>query len=196
MTVSEQKKNLRAVVRKMERELDPEYKKSADLSITNRIFCLPEYKKARSVFCFVGTEREIDTTALLEDALARGKKLLVPLCTGPGVMELRQITALSQLEAGTYGILEPRPDTPEVDKSEVDFAVVPCVSCDRQGHRLGQGGGYYDRFFVDCAVPAVLVCREALIQEVIPVEKHDIVFEKTITELAVYTSGFPVEIAE
>lgn len=186
MTVSEQKKNLRTQVRRLERELSPEYKKSADKSITKRIIKLEEYKTAHSVFCFVGTDREIDTTPLLEQILADGKQLLVPLCTGPGVMELRQITALSQLEKGAYGILEPKRDTPVVDGTEVDFAVVPCVSCDRAGHRLGQGGGYYDRFFENCAIPAVLVCREALVQEQIPTEEHDVVFQKVVTEAAVY----------
>lgn len=186
MTVSEQKKQLRIKVRKMERELSPEYKKTADILITQRILHLPEYKEANGVFCFVGTEREIDTTALLENVLRQGKRLLVPLCTGPGIMELRQITSLSQLEAGAYGIREPRPDTPKVDKSEVDFSIIPCVSCDRKGHRLGQGGGYYDRFFEEYAVPTVLVCREALMQEHIPVEEHDVVFEKVVSEVANY----------
>lgn len=186
MTVSEQKKQLRAKVRKMERELDPAYKKAADARIVERICTLPEYQGAETVFCFVGTSREIDTTALLKDILARGKKLLVPLCTGPGIMELREITSLSQLEAGAYGILEPRPDTPRVDKSEVDFSIIPCVSCDRQGHRLGQGGGYYDRFFESATIPSALICREALLQEYIPAEEHDVAFRKVISETAVY----------
>lgn len=173
----------------MERELDPAYKKAADARIVERICTLPEYQGAETVFCFVGTAREIDTTALLKDILARGKKLLVPLCTAPGIMELREITSLSQLEAGAYGILEPRPDTPRVDKSEVDFSIIPCVSCDRQGHRLGQGGGYYDRFFEDCSVPTVLVCREALMHERIPLEEHDVVFGTIVTEQAVYLTS-------
>ena len=187
MTVSEQKKQLRAKVRNMERELDPAYKKAADARIVERICALPEYRGAETVFCFVGTAREIDTTALLEDILVRGKKLLVPLCIGPGIMELREITSFSQLEAGAYGILEPKPDTLKIDRSEVDFAVIPCVSCDRAGHRLGQGGGFYDRFFESVTIPSVLVCREVLLQESVPVEEHDVVFEKIVTEQACYS---------
>ena len=186
MTISEQKKSLRTCVRRQERELDPAYKKAADQAIMARICALPEYQAANTVFCFVGTEREIDTAPLMEDILRRGKGLLVPLCAGPGIMELRQIMALSQLRTGAYGILEPQMSAPMIEKTKVDFAVIPCISCDRHGHRLGQGGGYYDRFFQECSVPAVLVCREALIQEQIPVEKHDVIFDRVVTEAAVY----------
>ncbi len=59
---------------------------------------MPEYQEAQTVFCFVGTDREIDTRPILEDALAAGKTLCVPLCTEPGRMESRQITDLSQLD--------------------------------------------------------------------------------------------------
>lgn len=58
---------------------------------------MPEYQAAGTIFCFVGTPHEIDTRPILENALAAGKRLCVPLCTGPGMMELRQITTLSQL---------------------------------------------------------------------------------------------------
>ena len=186
MTISEQKKSLRTQVRKLERELSPTYKKATDQVIIARICALPEYQAANTVFCFVGTEREIDTVPLMEDIVRRGKRLLVPRCTGPGIMELRQIIALSQLSAGAYGILEPQMSAPVIEKTEVDFAVIPCVCGDRHGHRLGQGGGYYDRFFEKCSVPSVLVCREAMMQEQIPVEKHDVIFDRVVTEVAVY----------
>ena len=62
----------------------------------------------------------------------------------------------------------------------------PCLSCDRQGNRLGQGGGYYDRFFARYHGPAALLCREKLVSEEIPVEPHDKRFELIVTENAVY----------
>ena len=63
-----------------------------------------------------------------------------------GIMELRQITSLDQLTPGAYGILEPPADSPAIEADGVDFAVLPCLSCSHSGHRLGQGGGFYDRF--------------------------------------------------
>ena len=55
---------------------------------------MPEYQSAGTIFCFVGTGREIDTRPILRHALNSGKTVCVPLCTTPGQMELRRITAL------------------------------------------------------------------------------------------------------
>ena len=189
MTQTQQKKLLRTAVRGRERELSSDYKQEADKAIVQHICALEGYQRAERVFCFVGTRREIDTTPLLMDVLEKGKWLLVPLCTAPGEMELRRITALDQLCPGAYGILEPVAETQRVDRGAVDFAVVPCLSCDRKGHRLGQGGGYYDRFFEGCEIPSALVCREELMEEEIPVEEHDVVFRTVVTEQGVYEIG-------
>ncbi|MEG4207706.1 5-formyltetrahydrofolate cyclo-ligase [Microcoleus sp. Pol7_A1] len=51
------------------------------------------------------------------------------------------------LHTGAYGILEPLPDAPKINRSEVDLILVPAVGCDVRGYRLGYGGGYYDRMF-------------------------------------------------
>ena len=147
MTVSEQKKQLRAQVRAVERSLSREERAQSDRLIVTHVLSLPEYQAARSLFCFVGTSREIDTTAILQDALRRGTILCVPLCTSPGKMELRRIQDLEQLRPGAYGILEPVPNTTRLDLSCVELSIIPCISCDHLGHRLGQGGGYYDRLF-------------------------------------------------
>lgn len=125
---------------------------------------MPEYQAAGTVFCFVGTSREIDTRPILEDALAAGKRLCVPLCTEPGTMELRQITALSQLSPGAYGIPAPPANAPAVPVDETDFAVPPLPHLQSSGHRLGQGAGYYDRFLAHYRSGTVLLCREKLIR--------------------------------
>ena len=84
MTRQEEKQQLRAIVRRLEAALAPEYKAKSARSIAHRLLAMPEYQEAQTVFCFVGTDREIDTRPILEDALAAGKTLCVPLCTEPG----------------------------------------------------------------------------------------------------------------
>lgn len=189
MTISETKRNLRTEVRAVERQLSPDERAQSDKEIISNVLNLPEYQNARCVFCFVGTIREVDTTAILLNAFSQRKILCVPLCTGKGIMELHQISALNQLHRGTYGILEPDPDTPCVDLSSVELSIIPCVSCDYKGHRLGQGGGYYDRFFSGGTERTVMLCRECLIRERIPCETHDLVFPAVVTELGVYRNG-------
>ena len=100
MTRAEEKQQMRRTIRALEKSLSPAYKAESSEAIARHLLAMPEYQEARSVFCFVGTAREIDTTAILQDALAAEKRLSVPLCVGEGLMELREITDLGQLVPG------------------------------------------------------------------------------------------------
>lgn len=194
MTGKEEKQRLRQAVRAAARELSEGYKARSSAAICGHLSAMPEYLAADTVFCFVGTAHEIDTAPFLQDALRSGKRLCVPLCVDTGLMELRRITGLDQLRAGAYGIPEPSPDAPPVPMDEVDFAVIPCLTCDHAGRRLGQGGGYYDRFLSKYRSAAVLVCRELLIREEIPTEPHDCFIPWVLTERGLYEDGIPARI--
>ena len=135
MTIQEEKRLLRKTIREAEVELPDAYWVQASGAICARLAAMPEYLSARTVFCFVGTGREIDTRTFLENALHGGKRLCVPLCIRMGVMELRQIDAMSRLVPGAYGIPEPTRETPLIGTDEVDFAVIPCLSCSHSGLR-------------------------------------------------------------
>ena len=194
MTRQEEKQQLRAVMRARERQLSDRYRRESDQAIAAHLTAMPEYQAAGTIFCFVGTPHEIDTRPILENALAAGKRLCVPLCTGPGMMELRQITTLSQLSPGAYGIPEPPEDAPTVSVDETDFAILPCLTCNHLGHRLGQGQGYYDRFLAHYRSGAVLLCREKLIREEIPLEPHDYPIPWVLTERGLYEDGTPARL--
>ena len=194
MTRAEEKQAMRKTIRALEKTLSAGYKADSSAAIARQLLALPEYQAAGTVFCFVGTAHEIDTTAILEDALGRGKRLCVPLCMSLGIMELRQITSLDQLTPGAYGILEPPADSPAVEADGVDFAVLPCLSCSHSGHRLGQGGGFYDRFLARYQGGAVLLCREKLIREDVPLEPHDCPVPWVLTERGLWEDGTPARL--
>lgn len=181
-------------MRARERQLSDRYRRESDQAIAAHLTAMPEYQAAGTIFCFVGTPHEIDTRPILENALAAGKRLCVPLCTGPGMMELRQITTLSQLTPGAYGIPEPPEDAPTISVDETDFAILPCLTCNHLGHRLGQGQGYYDRFLAHYRSGAVLLCREKLIREEIPLEPHDYPIPWVLTERGLYEDGIPARL--
>lgn len=194
MTRQEEKRRLRRTVRQLEEQLSPRYLERADRAIAAHLLAMPEYRAAGTVFCFAGFGREVDTRPILRDALETGKVLCVPLCTGPGRMELRRITALDQLTPGARGIPEPPADSPALSPDGVDFAVLPCVTCDHTGRRLDRGGGYYDRFLSRYRGGTVLLCRERLIREEIPVEPHDYPVPWVLTERGLYEDGVPARL--
>lgn len=194
MTKQEEKQRLRRVVRGLEERLSPRYLELSGQAIAARLLAMPEYQAAGTVFCFAGAGREVDTRPILENALARRKTLCLPLCTSPGQMELRQVTALEQLVPGAFGIPAPPADSPLIQIDDVDFAILPCVTCDRSGRRLGRGGGFYDRFLSHYRGGSVLLCRERLIREEIPVEPRDCPVPWVLTERGLYEDGVPARL--
>ncbi|WP_409969003.1 5-formyltetrahydrofolate cyclo-ligase [Bengtsoniella intestinalis] len=189
MTKKDQKIKLRAIARSLERKLSENYKTKSSQMIYRHLTAMSEYQAAQTVFCFVSTDREVDTHALLTHALAQGKTLCVPRCLGEGKMALHQITDVAELQEGTYGILEPAETTPLIDIDQVDFAILPCLTCNHQGHRLGQGGGYYDRFLSQYRGGTVLLCREQLIRDEIPLEPHDYPIPWVLSEAGLFEDG-------
>ena len=102
------------------------------------------------------------------------------------VMEAKKITDRSQLNKGTFGILEPSADAETIPVEEIDFAVVPCVTCNKIGQRLGHGGGFYDRYLEGAEMDCALVCREETMTAAIPTETHDKKFDLIVTERHIF----------
>ena len=100
-------------------------------------------------------------------------------------MDLCAIRSYDDLEKGAYGILEPKADCVVVPAQDIDFAVIPCLTFDRAGNRLGQGGGYYDRLIPLLRCPTFLVCRERLVADYVPGEAHDRRCDYLVTERGV-----------
>lgn len=180
--MDERKNALRRELVEVERAMPPAEKQTSDRAILCHVLSTSAYQNARTVFCFVGREDEIDTRPLLERVLADGKRLCVPLCVGKGIMECRAVTDLSRLACGRYGIWEPPADAPLVIREDIDLTIVPCVGAASDGRRLGRGGGYYDRFLSGYRGRTLLLCRGVLLREDIPREPHDILVPHLVTE--------------
>lgn len=195
MTRSEEKQQLRKTMRSIIRSLSPRYWSRASEAICHQLLAMPEYQEAHTVFCFVGRmAEELDTLPVIEAALQTGKQVCVPLCTGTGIMEPRLLTEVSQLTVGAYGIMEPPADAPLVPVDTIDFAIIPCLSCNRLGQRLGRGGGYYDRFLSHYRGGTLLLCPEKLLRDEIPVEPHDYPVPWVLTEQCLYEDGTPARL--
>lgn len=182
MQAKEQKKHLRQELHKQVSQLDRGYCHSADTAIIQRLQSTASYLEAETIFCYVGTEREINTMPLIREALRQGKRIGVPRCTAPGVMEVRQIKGAEDLTLGFYGIMEPGLHCPILSPEELDLAVVPCLSCTPKGVRLGYGGGYYDRYLTGFQGRRIALCRGRILCESIPKEPHDLRMDMIVTE--------------
>ena len=87
--------------------LPQDYCRRADETIFSEVLSLPEYRSAKTVFCFVGMHAEIQTAVLIEEMIRAGKQVAVPRCAGKGIMHAHVIHSLAELRPGTMGILEP-----------------------------------------------------------------------------------------
>ena len=174
------KKEARQQIKDKIKQLDKQYIKEADQAIFEQIKDLKEYKEAETIFCYASMENEVDTWPLIALALKQGKTVGVPLCIGKGIMEIRQIQTLADFEKGAYGIMEPSKQCKVLPKERIDMAVSPCVGADREGHRLGHGAGFYDRFLQGTQFPKIMICYRELLLDKVPTEEHDILMDRVI----------------
>ena len=154
----------------------------------------PEYHQANTVMFYVDVRAEVRTRHDLPDALASGKKIVVPWCNADGELELFHLESMEELEIGMYKILEPREelrgvDSKQVEVTELDVIMVPGVGFDSKGGRTGMGKGYYDKCLQHARPDATLtaVCFDCQIFEEIPVQQHDIYMDKVITQSTVFS---------
>lgn len=135
------KKELRKKYTKV--RADVEDKEGKDRLIRESLRQLDIYKKAKSVFVFISYKSEVDTRGIIEDILADRKKLLVPLVKGSEMIAV-EVKGIDDLEPNKMGILEPKSGD---EVTDVDLTITPGLAFDKDGYRLGYGGGYYDKFF-------------------------------------------------
>ena len=145
---------------------------------------LPQVVAAETVMVFCGVGREVDTSDLIRTLLARGQRVALPVCLPGRRLEARVISDESQLVPGKFGIPEPEYGCPAVSHGEIGAILVPCLMADREGYRLGFGGGYYDRFLADYTGFTALVCPNDRLVDALPREEFDIPVRLVITDEA------------
>ncbi len=114
-----------------------------------------EYRRARVIGGYMPLLREADITLVLQDILATGRTLALPLCGDAPHMTLRRVTSLDELVPGPYGLLEPAPTAPLIDPDRIELLLTPLEGIDPTGMRLGKGGGYYDCLLSGHEIPTL-----------------------------------------
>ena len=187
------KEELRHIAMVKRKQLSEEYRKSADAGIASRLLLLPYFQQVDSIFCYVSTEGEPDTHVILDSAWQMGKIVAVPRCIPhlEGQMEAVVIHSMDDLVPGTLGILEPRQGLPVIDGFRLSLAVIPCVTADRAGGRLGHGKGYYDHFLKGLGLYRFCLCYDEMMSEKlagirVPMNESDVRMTRVISESRVW----------
>jgi 5-formyltetrahydrofolate cyclo-ligase len=186
------KTELRQQIRQTKRQFSPQQLKELSLPIIARL--RPRLAQAATVYAYYSLPDEVCTHTLVDDLAAEGKTVLLPKVTGPHTMEWHRYTSRANLVAGAYGIAEP--DSSLADRIQVSsncqlsilnsqfkapIILVPGIAFDPQGHRLGRGKGYYDRFLA--AHPDIYkigVCFDFQKVPEVPVDEFDIPVDEVV----------------
>ena len=184
INIRQRKRELRSKYKRTRSSMPPELKAELDKKLTDSFLGLDEYKENDTLFAFVSSEIECDTSKIIEDALNSGKRVAVPKCgEKSGEMDFYYITSRSDLERGKFGILEPIPGKCQTaDDYSSGLCIVPGLCFDLQGYRIGFGKGYYDRFLQKFGGPTVGICYYKCIQNSLPTGAYDKTVDILVTE--------------
>ncbi|MBR5286976.1 MAG: 5-formyltetrahydrofolate cyclo-ligase [Clostridia bacterium] len=182
----ENKDEIRAAMRAKRAALDAAAQQEASRAAARRILSLNAYKDAKTVMAYAAVRGELSLAPVLEEILASGKTLAMPRCETPGVMTARRITALDELVPGMYGLPEPAPSCAVIAPEEIDLILVPGTAFDRAGNRIGQGGGYYDRYLPGTRAVRAGICHDFALLERICAQAHDVRMDAVVTPTGVF----------
>jgi len=167
------KKSLRKKIREQKRAMTPEQIQQISEKLGELFRASEQYRNAKTIYGYLPYNQEVRTVPMLQRALDEGKKVAVPKVYGDE-MRFIYLNDLNRVEKSDYGIPEPIEDGPVAD-DETALVLMPGLAFDKEGHRIGYGGGYYDKFLAaEPTHPTLALCYEFQMVEQLPTEEFDI----------------------
>jgi 5-formyltetrahydrofolate cyclo-ligase len=154
-------------------------------AIWKRLAEVPDFQMAEQALFYISHMSEVDTTFMRRLAREMGLTVCAPRSfPGSRAMQFYALPEDEPLVSGPYGILQPPDDLPPADLSKPSVVLVPGVGFDRQGNRLGFGGGYYDRWLVGDGrgLATVALAFDEQVLDAIPVKLHDVPVKTLVTD--------------
>lgn len=182
----QQKKELRREIQRLRKAHTDEEIHTMSLAVKEQILGLSEYREAKVLYAYMDYKHEVETRDLIRSAWTQGKRVAVPKVLGKE-MRFFYITSFEEdLEEGSFGIQEPKESAPAEEENAL--LLMPGVAFDRMRHRVGYGGGFYDRFLEQHPkLTTVALAFEFQVREEVPFEEFDIRPAKVVTEKRVLT---------
>lgn len=167
------KKTLRKWIREQKRAMTPERIEEASRKLGEMFRATELYRKAKTIYGYLPYNQEVRTVPMLEQALVDGKKVAVPKVYGDE-MKFIYLTDLTQVEVGYAGIPEPVADGPVADDPTA-LVLMPGLAFDKEGRRIGYGGGFYDKFLAqEPEHSTIALCYDFQMVSQLPTEEFDI----------------------
>lgn len=184
INVKEEKRKLRTRYKKLRAACPADVKARLDEGLTKQVLGLAEYQACQTLFIFVSSGIECDTSKIIGDAFQSGKKVAVPRCADKsGKMDFYYIRSTDDLSPGTFSLLEPDPDKCErVTDFSSGLCIVPGLCFDLEGYRVGFGKGYYDRFLDEFGGTTAGICYSKYTLKQLPRGAHDRHTDILVTE--------------
>lgn len=186
LSIKEQKRAYRSQLRKRIAALDEKELEKSDIEIYNNLSRLPELLSAKTVFLYCSAGHEVDTRRIIGFLLERGQTVALPVSLPEGEMYFARYLPGELQQGRFFGILEPAADAPHIEPENGGVIIVPALAFDRSGYRMGQGGGYYDRYLSARSLYSVGIGRDCLLSDQVIREEHDRPVNCLVTETAVY----------
>ena len=174
--------------------LPDDVRQTLSAQAVERLVQTAAFQRAKTVLIYEHTKHELSLDILRQHPQAAGKRFAWPLCVSDTEMIALQPHGEDAWKTGYCGIREPVAERSELIAAEdIDLVVCPCTAFDEDGHRMGMGGGFYDRYLPKCSNAAI--CAAAFEVQKVPtvdVDPWDVPMDFVVTESAVY-GGFPRE---
>lgn len=176
------KNELRSKMNSRLSQLTPEEYHDLNHSLYSNFLKLKLLNEANYIMIYYSVRNEVNTVRIIDYLLKAGKTVALPVCTPERDLKAGVISDLSQLQPAPFGLMEPGPGAVILENSKLELIIMPGIAFDENGHRLGHGAGYYDRFLLKTpnAFKLGLAYDFQLLPE-IPVESHDIKMNGLLT---------------
>lgn len=176
------KEELRQQQRQLKRQYTQQQLEVLSLPIVARL--KSRLSEARTIVAYYAMPDEVNTHQLIDDLVADGKTVLLPKVVDDERMVLCRYTGRQDLQEGAFHIMEPVGESYN-DYPTIDVVLVPGMAFDAQGHRLGRGKGYYDRFLSTIhyslsTIHLIGVCFDFQKVAEVPTDSHDIPVDEVI----------------
>ena len=186
------KKRLRQTFEQARRDMTDVSVEEKSRAIMSHVAALPEVKSASCLHAYwpIGGENEVNTIPFIVSAHREGKTIALPVVTSfdrsSPQMTQRAFSGTEDLAVNRWGIAEPV-SGPHVPLVDIDAVLVPALGAGRDGHRIGHGWGYYDRFLSMLpGAKRIVLAFEACMRDTMPHNDHDVPADVVVTEACTY----------